>query len=477
MIATPFPSRTVAVVDDDPGLRRLIRNALEKANYQVVEGSNGREAVEIARSAAPHAMILDIRMPVMSGMEAFPLVKAERPETAVLLLTAHMDLRDAVSAIKAGAQDYLEKPIDLDELIVAVDEALGQVRAESDSPAEDLIPLPAGVIARSAPARTVFREALRAAPTGATVLLLGESGTGKEVLARFIHSNSERRAGPFVAVNCATFPENLIESELFGHERGAFTGASASRAGRFEEASGGTLLLDEIGEMPLALQPKLLRALEEKRVRRVGGSRDIPVDIRVIAATNRPLEEDARAGRFREDLLYRLNVFAVEIPPLRLRREDIEPLALSFLQEQTAQEGAPGRGKRFAPATLRLLEGYDWPGNVRELRNAVARACIISRGSLILPEDLPDPVRAGRQSRTALPSSGDRKAAPGPADAERRQSTGAGAGLPPVGQMEEIQKRAILDALEQAGGNKTRAAQILGISRRNLIYKLRSYGM
>jgi DNA-binding NtrC family response regulator len=296
--------------------------------------------------------------------------------------------------------------------------------------------------------QAVFREARRVAPTDLGVLILGESGTGKEVLARYIHRLSQRGHGPFVAVNSAALPENLIESELFGHEKGAFTGAVARKAGRFEEASGGTLFLDEIGEMPLTLQPKLLRVLEARQLRLVGGSKDIPVDVRIVAATHRDLEAEVRQGRFREDLLYRLNILTLHIPPLRERREDILPLAEHFLKEQGLH------GKRFSPAAQRILIEAAWPGNVRQLRNATVRAGLLSRGSLILPDELPETLR---------PAASD-------------ESGGASPEVPPGG-MDEIQRQAILKALEQTGGNKTRAAQILGISRRNLIYKIRSYGL
>jgi len=447
-MADPRKPLSVAVVDDDADLRKLLRRALEKAGYEVVEGGDGRDAVELARTRSLDAMVLDVRMPEMSGLDALADIKADRPEIVVILLTAFIDVRDAVAAIKTGAQDYLEKPIDLDELVVAVDEALGVARTELPDIDDEVPSLPPGIVAESPAMLAVFREAFRVAPTDTTVLIMGGSGSGKEVLARYIHDNSNRKDGPMVAVNCAALPENLIESELFGHERGAFTGAVDTKTGRFEEASGGTLFLDEIGEMPFALQPKLLRVLEERTVRRVGGTQDLSVDVRIVAATNRPLEEDAHEGRFREDLMYRLNVFALRIPPLSERPEDILPLCDHFLAGEAAA------GKRLSPAAQRVLVDYAWPGNVRELRNAVVRAAIISRGSLILPEDLPASVRT----------------AAGESDTARGTTV-------LVGDMDEIQKRAILEALQKTGGNKTQAAKLLGISRRNLIYKLRSYGM
>ncbi len=442
---------SVAVVDDEPAQRRILRKALEDAGYAVLEAADGQEAVDLALSRPLDAMLLDVRMPRMDGFQALRILKKDRPEIAVILLTAYIDVRDAVEAVKTGAHDYLEKPVDLDELVVAIDEALGVRRKELLSSHEpEPLELPPDIVAESPAMKALFREAARVAPTDVTVLLHGESGSGKEVLAQFIHENSRRAQGPHVAVNCAALPENLIESELFGHERGAFTGAVSQKKGRFEEASGGTLFLDEVGEMPLALQPKLLRVLEEQKIRRIGGTREISVDVRIVAATNRTLESDVREGRFREDLMYRLNVVALRIPPLRERKEAIPPLIDRFLREQGLQ------GKHLSPAAQRLLLEYSWPGNVRELRNAVVRSAILARGTLILPEDLPETLR-----QSLPPAEG------APADE----------GTVLVGDMEAIQKRAILEALEKTGGNKTKAAKLLGISRRTLIYKLRSYGM
>jgi len=457
------PKPRVAVVDDDQGLRRLIHSVLERNGYNVAEGADGADAVALVREGGIAAMVLDVRMPRMSGLEALEIIKKESPSVAIVLLTAFIDVRDAVAAIKTGAHDYLEKPVDLDELVVAVDEALGHAR--KNLPARDPVssqaaPAPEGIVMESPMTTQLFAEAYRVAQTDATTLLLGESGTGKEVLARYIHEHSARCSGPFVAVNCAAFPESLIESELFGHEKGAFTGATGRHKGQFEMADGGTLLLDEIAEMPLALQPKLLRVLETRRFRRVGGTGEVEVNVRIIASTNREIDADAREGRFREDLLYRLNVITLRIPPLRERPEDVAALARLFLRQQEA-EGNIRAAKRFSPAAERALAEHDWPGNVRELRNAVARAAIISRGSLILPEDLPEAVRASAARPCAAAS----------AHPDEAKSSVL------VGDMETIQKQAILEALDKTDGNKTKAAKILGISRRTLIYKLRSYGM
>lgn len=428
----------IAIVDDEAGQRQLLDNALQRAGYETVLCTNGEEGLATAGDC--DMMILDVRMPGLSGLEVLERLKTTAPSLPVLLMTAYIDVRDAVSAIKSGALDYLEKPVDLDELIAAVDDALGQsgrsVSGESGS-------ISRYVGAESSAMRQVLSQALRASTTDATILILGESGTGKQVLAEFIQAESHRANKPFVTENCGAIPANLIESELFGHEKGAFTGADARRTGRFEEADGGTLFLDEVGDLPLALQPAFLRVLETGTFSRVGGGREISVDVRIIAATNRNLEDDVRAGRFREDLYFRLNVFPLLIPPLRERRDDVLPLTEFFLKQHR---------KRLSPAAERLLVQYDWPGNVRELRNMLERASILAAGSLILPSDFPAHIQDAKPIARA-----DDKVL--------------------VGDMQEIQRRAILEALEKTAGNKTRAAKLLGISRRNLIYKLRDYGL
>ena len=434
-------SPCIAVVDDERAQRQLLDTALRAAGYDTILCANGKEALEAAAQCARTGglMLLDVRMPAMTGLEVLDAVKRDHPSLPVILLTAYIDVRDAVSAIKGGALDYLEKPVDLDELIAAVDDALGRAGRNVSG---GTLELPPGVVAESAAMRGVFEQAARVAESDATVLLLGESGVGKEVLADFIHAGSPRAERPMVRVDCGALPDNLIESELFGHEKGAFTGAEGQRKGRFELADRGTIFLDEIGEVPLGLQPKFLRALESGSLRRIGGERELNVDVRVIAATNTSLEEQVRQGTFREDLFYRLNVFPLTVPPLRERPDDILPLADRFLK---------GHKKRPAPAVERLLMAYDWPGNVRELRNALERAAILANGSLVLPADLPPQLQ------------------------DVKQATRPGSVL--VGDMQEIQRRAILEALEKTNGNKTQAAALLGISRRNLIYKLRAYGM
>jgi DNA-binding NtrC family response regulator len=426
--------KTVAVVDDEPGQRRLLSDALERAGYDVRTGETGLDAEALAGEV--DLLLLDVRMPKKSGLEALPEVFRKRPELPVVLLTAFIDVRDAVAAMKLGARDYLEKPVDLDELLDAVDDLLGNRPIASDRG------LPPGVVCESPLLTRCFEEAARAAETEAPVLLLGESGTGKEVLARHVHDRSARASKPFVVVDCTTLPPELAESELFGHVRGAFTGAERDRIGRFQEADGGTLFLDELGDLPLAMQPKLLRALEGGVIRPVGGEEDVRVSVRIVAATNRDLEAGLRDGTFREDLYFRLSVFPVNVPPLRERPEDVLALAEHFLSESH---------KKMSPAAQRLLLLHSWPGNVRELRNALSRAAILSAGNQIMPEDLPATVT--------------------------RATSGPVQGSVLVGDMRAIERQAILEALDKTGGNKTQAAELLGISRRNLIYKLRAYGM
>ena len=428
----------IAIVDDEPAQRALLDAALCAAGYVTLLCADGEQALQIAGQC--DLMLLDVRMPGMSGIEVLTRVKAERRALPVILLTAFIDVRDAVAAIKIGALDYLEKPVDLDELIAAVDDALGR-NERVVSPGSELA-LPVSVVAESVVMRHVFQQAQRVANSEVSALLLGESGVGKEVLAQFIHEESNRSKKTMVRVNCGALPDNLVESELFGHEKGAFTGADIQRKGQFEIANGGTLFLDEVGELPLAIQPKFLHVLETGCFRRVGGNQEICVDVRVIAATNRNLENEVAKGAFREDLFYRLSVFPLTIPPLRERSDDILPIADHFLKS---------RKLRLAPATERLLMAYDWPGNVRELRNVLERAAVLANGTLILPSDLPPQLQTVSISEKS--------------------------GSVLVGDMDEIQRRAILEALAKTNGNKTQAAALLGISRRNFIYKLRDYGM
>ncbi len=442
-------SSPILVVDDEAPLREIFADVLRKAGFAVLAAADGREALALIREKAPAMVVSDIRMPGMSGLDLLREARAVRDGLPFLLVTAYASVKDAVQALKLGAVDYLEKPVDLDELVAAVRDALGPEGcpegAAGDASAEVPAELLSGVVAESAAMRAVFADAWRVARSRATVLLTGESGTGKEVLARFLHRASPRADGPFVALNCAAIPASLLASELFGHKRGAFTGAVADRGGLFREADGGTLFLDEIGDMPVELQPALLRAIETGRVTPVGGNTELASDFRLVAATNRDLREAVAQGRFREDLYYRLNVINLELPPLRLRREEILPLARHFLRRRDS-------AKRLSSAAARMLHEYPWPGNVRELANAMERVAVLARNELVMPEHLPPAIRS---ASPVVPEEGE---------------AAESAGLRTLRENEDV---AIRQALAKTGGNQTRAAQLLGISRRTLINKLK----
>jgi len=428
------------IVDDDPGQRSLLNSFLTSQGFETVLATSGENALQLLQQNEVSLMISDVRMPGISGLETLRRARKEKAHLPILLVTAFADIREAVDAMRDGALNYLSKPIDLDELLALVRQATGlavQAPVRFDADRE----LPASLVARSPLMQAVFRDASLVAPSESRVLITGESGVGKEVVADVLHAWSARAAGPLVKVNCAAIPETLLESELFGHEKGAFTGATAQRIGRFELANGGTIFLDEISEMSAALQAKLLRVTQNGGFQRVGSNTELQTGARLLAATNRNLEEEVAQGRFREDLFYRLNVVELNIPPLRERREDILPLAQHFLQELT------GGRARFAATVAECLERYHWPGNVRELRNAMERAALLSRGELILPEHLPSRVRAAAEL-PPLPEAGEAK------------------------RLEEIEHQAILQALRTHEFNRTETAKALGISRRSLIYKL-----
>jgi DNA-binding NtrC family response regulator len=428
---------TILIVDDEHEQRRLLAGFLQPLGYAVREAESAERALEILAQERPALVLLDVRLPGMSGVEALPAIRQLAADLPVLLVTAYADLRQAVAAMKSGADDYLAKPLDLEELEAAIADHLGRRTTDESRP---LPPVPEGLVCHSAAMQRVLQTAAVVAPSEAPVLVLGPSGAGKEVVARLIHAWSGRATGPLVAANCAGLPESLIESELFGHEKGAFTGASHSRQGFFRAADGGTLFLDEIGELPLHLQPKLLRALEAKQVTPVGSDAPVSCDARLVAATNRDLAEAAREGRFREDLYYRINVVELLVPALAERADDILPLARHFAAEF-------GHGPvRLSPHTVQCLLSYRWPGNVRELRNAVQRACLLARGDVILPEHLPPKV-----------------AALGPSAVDE-----------PGGRLSQIERATILATLAECNQNRTHAAKKLGISRRALIYKLRA---
>ncbi len=444
-------SMRILIVDDQTRYRNLYAQVLESAGFKIQPASSAEKALRIIRTSVPAMVITDVRMPGASGMELLRMARKEHPSLPFLLVTAYAEMRDAVSAMKLGAVDYLEKPVDLDELLAAVRDALG-IRAEGPEfhvPPEAL----KGIVAESPAIRAVLWDAHRIANSDATVLLMGESGVGKEVVVHFIHRNSPRHHRTMVAVNCAAIPGMLLGSEMFGHEKGAFTGALANRPGRFRAADGGTLFLDEIGDMSLELQSALLRSIETGRITPVGGDKEIAVDFRLLVATNRNLLRDVESGRFRGDLYYRLNVIAIEIPPLREREEDILPLARLFLARH------PSESKRLSRAAAISLTSYQWPGNVRELANAMEHAWLLCQTNVIAPEHLPPAIRkAARRVETTT----------------RREDVPE---EPAIKTLEESEIESIRRALEQTGGNRTRTAELLGVTRRGLIYKLKRFGI
>ena len=430
----------ILIVDDDPGQRSLLDEILRRHGFQTVLASSGQEALAVLRTQPVSMMVSDVRMPGLSGLDTFRQARQEHPRLPVLLVTAYANVKEAVAAMRDGALNYLTKPIDLDELLATVRHAVGGAAAAGGRVALER-PLPPGVVACSPQMQALFQDAALIAASETRVLITGESGVGKEVLADVIHAWSPRAAGPLVKVNCAAIPETLLESELFGHEKGAFTGATNRRIGRFEEASAGTIYLDEISEMSPALQAKLLRVTQDGCFQRLGANTELCTRARILASTNRNLEEAVRDGRFREDLFYRLNVVELNIPPLRERPEDILPLASLFITQFTE-----GRA-RFSAAVPEILTAYKWPGNVRELRNVMERAALLCRGEMVLPEHLPARVRGGETVAT----------------------NGAAAD---TGRLEEIERQTILQTLRRNNFNRTETAKALGISRRTLVYKL-----
>jgi two-component system NtrC family response regulator len=444
--------RLILVVDDEEPQRRVLAGFLRKRGFEVEVAGEADEALAVVSARAVDLVLTDLRMPGKSGVELLDAVHGVNPEIPVVVMTAYGTVASAVDAMKRGAADYIGKPVDLDELEVLVARTLERRALVSENRAlreqvESRYRL-AGLETGNARMQEAISIAARAAASRATILIRGESGTGKELLARAIHYASPRRRGPLVAVNIAALPETLLESELFGHERGAFTGADREHRGRFELADGGTLLLDEIGDLPRGTQVKLLRVLQEQAFERLGGTRPIKVDVRLVAATHRDLESMARSGEFREDLFFRLNVVAIGLPPLRERREDI-PLLVDHFLRRFADEG---KARGVSREAMDLLLKHDYPGNVRELENLVHRAIVLARGEVITTGDLP--LHLGG---LGAESKGD--------DASFTE------------RVEAFEKALILEALDKAGGVQTRAAAGLGMSERHLRYKLNKYGM
>ncbi len=451
----------ILVVDDDAVARDLLAEALKKEGYEVEAFSNGADAIERGRQGRVDLVLTDMRMGSVDGLTVLREFKRSSPDTSIVLLTAFGSLEGAIEAIKQGAYDYLAKPFKKEEIKLVVQRSLEHCRLVRENARfreglkgrDEWSPL----VGSSPAMLEVYKLVARVSEGRSTVLIEGESGTGKELIARAIHSNSPRRDKPFIPVNCGALPDTLLESEMFGYEKGAFTGAVGAKAGLFEAANGGTLFLDEIGDLGSALQVKLLRVMQDQEVRRVGGTSSVKVDVRVIAATHRDLEHLVKEGKFRDDLYYRLNVVRILLPSLAQRRQDIPMLAHHFLQKYAGTSTHAVRG--FLPETMTLLETYHWPGNVRELENAVERAVSLSHGPLIMPEDLPEAIRNGiavAEKRTG--PSGERQ--------DEARLT-----------LEEVEKRHLIRVLKETKGNKVQAAKILGIDRRTLYRMAERFGL
>ncbi len=469
------------VVDDEATARRALATLLTDDGYDVDTAASGDEALEKLAREPPDILLTDVRMPGMDGIALLRRGRMLDPTLAVVVMTAFGTVRDAVSAIREGAEHYVTKPVDVEELGLVLERVMERraLRREAGILRERVRVEHRfeNLLGTSAPMRSLVKTILQVAPSRATVLLLGESGTGKERVAQAIHEASTRRDGPFVKVHCAALAETLLESELFGHERGAFTGAAARREGRFKLAHGGTLLLDEISEVPPSMQVKLLRVLQEREFERVGGNETLEVDVRILAATNRDLTAMVREGRFREDLFYRLNVVSLALPPLRARREDVMLLADHFLRRYSRDAGHELRG--FTPEARSMLMAYAWPGNVRELENTIERAVVLSGGDLIGEEHLCLPGVAFQPRSDAHASYDGAIArfsrAPQPLAAPQGFE---GFGPPPVvpgATLEELERYAILSTLEVCGGSTHKAADLLGVSVRMIQYRLREY--
>ncbi|MGH2456722.1 MAG: sigma-54-dependent transcriptional regulator [Candidatus Limnocylindria bacterium] len=499
-------SRSVLVVDDDAQIRSLLADLLKSNGYQIRQAKTGAEAIASVGKQRPDLVMMDVKLPDQDGLDLLRNIKRERPELEVIVMTAYGGSSSAIKAMEHGAYDYVTKPFEIDDLLAtlhrvfehaAMSEEVSALRLELGKSAADR----ERIVGSSRPMLEVYKLIGKVAASEATVLITGESGTGKELVAEALHRASKRNPHPLVKVSCAALPETLLETELFGHEKGSFTGAMAMRKGRFETANKGTIFLDEIGEMTLGTQTKLLRILQEREFERIGSNVPIKVDIRVITATNRNLAEEVDAGRFREDLYYRLNVIHVDMPPLRERMEDLPLLVEHFLARYRWRPDAiPTTISEEAMA--RLME-HTWPGNVRELENAVERAVILSRGMPIMPDHLPlleSPAAAGGRARSrraaAARAGAGGEAEDGAAEAAAGEATGAdaaaaGAGPGAAGtngngvagngtfkeEVEALEKRLIAEALARHGGNRSKAAQELGIYRRLLYAKMREYGL
>lgn len=445
----------IVIADDEPRIRKMISRLLADEGCEVMPVENGREAVEALLSFQPDVILLDQQMPVMTGVEALEEIKRISPNQVVLFVTAFGSISLAVDAVKKGAYDFIEKPFDNDKLLLTVSRAIehSRMKGEISHLKKSLGEKQSSVIGENTGLKQVMTQVRRVAETNATVLVHGESGTGKELIARAVHNNSLRHNSPFVAINCGAIPLTLMESELFGHERGAFTDAKEAKEGTFERANGGTLFLDEVGELPLDAQVKLLRVLEERKITRIGGKKAIPVDVRIIAATNRNLDDEVKNGHFRLDLLYRLNVFTLILPPLRERKEDIPLLTNFFIRKYNQALSLDVQS--VSPETIALLSSYDWPGNVRDLENALQSSMILCTGGMIRPEHLPDRIKGYELADKQIITEGN----------SFREVNA------------HMEKELILEALKKHNFNRTLTAESLSISRKTLFNKMKRYGL
>jgi DNA-binding NtrC family response regulator len=451
--AAPPRRTSILVVDDDADMCEWVKEELEHEGFAVETAPGGRAGVERVKAGGIDLVVSDVKMPDLDGLDLLREIREVDPSPFIIIVTGFGSIDTAIRAVKLGAHDYITKPFKIDQLLLSIDKALAErsLRTEVTRLREEVSRRERldNIIGHSAPMQEVFALVRRVSASHANLLITGESGTGKELVARALHANSVRKSRPFVAVNCAAIPENLLESELFGYARGAHSTANADRQGLFVEANGGSLFLDEIAELPLSLQPKLLRVLQDGEVRPLGMNRVERVDVRVIAATNRDLDRQLREGKFREDLYYRLNVIQLHLPPLRGRQEDILPLAEHFLRRSAERSAKPVRG--WKESAKKVLLGYHWPGNVRELENVVERAVALAENDLIGPDDLP-------------PSMQERKS-------QDRLATAVAQGFT----LDQLEREYIERVLEMEGGNKTRAAQRLGLDRKTLYRKLEEY--
>ncbi|MCE5333487.1 MAG: sigma-54 dependent transcriptional regulator [Desulfobacteraceae bacterium] len=450
----PRHSPLILVADDDRAHRLMLTTLLAGWGYRVEEAEDGLKTLELIRAHSADLILMDMRMPVMDGLQATREILSYNPAIPILVMTAYSSIPTAVEALKSGAFDYITKPLDFDSLRLSIGRALEhtRLREENEGLKSQLPLLHSEMIGKSPPVLKLIEMIRLVAPSEATVLITGESGTGKGLVARAIHENSPRREKPLIAVNCGAIPETLIESELFGHEKGAFTGADRVRPGRFQAAHGGTLFLDEIGDLPLLMQAKLLRVLQEGEIQRVGSDRSIPVDVRVIAATNRDIRKMATEGGFREDLYYRLNVISVDAPPLREREEDIPALAQHFWTHFARKNRKNVKG--ITPRAMDMLLKYSWPGNVRELENTMERAIILLQGEYVSEKELPLAIQG-----------------PDCACPEDEPFDGA-----QIGTLEDMERAMISRIMKEVSGNKSEAARRLGITRRTLKLKLKRFG-